>query len=478
MIVLDNKMESSSKYFDFLERLASKVAIELPNTMCDTSYKYSLSKYRESIKSIITTYQSSMSGTQINEDNSPLQKLIRTITPEIINDFLVNKMQLEYHPLITARITEIAEIPLVEQKSPEWFKLREGMISASDAGYFLKKCGAARAVDTLRLKLGLKTYPNSGAPSLTHGNTYEDVARAIYESRNQVEVAEYGILTSPTACIGASPDGIVVKCLANTFQCQSRFGRLLEIKNPYSREIDETIKPEYMVQILQQQYTTQLPICDFVETTIVDKYCTTSAGNYKAYLTLAEMLADRLDTSQPSNISRIKNHNIPVENLNKFGNEKGLLVCYQKAITPSDIRNKYIIYPLSIPYAQLEIEKWIVDTNSAQFANGFIFKEIKFWRLDVYAEKTVVYDKALFEGEYVPRLCEVWGIICKCRDLQKTASSTDMATYLEDMANQKDNPFYNANQKRNNEKKKLKSTINNTRIVSFGESNNDIELDF
>lgn len=481
MIVQDNKMEStSSKYFDFLERLASKVAIELPNKMYDTSYKYSLSKYRESIKSIITTYQSRMSGTQTYDDNSQIQQLISSITPAIIDDFLVNKMQLEYHQLITRRITEIAEIPLVEQKSPEWFKLREGMISASDAGYFLKKCGAARAVDTLRLKLGLKTYPNSGAPSLTHGNTYEDVSRAIYESRNQVEVAEYGILTSPTACIGASPDGIVVKCLADTFQCQSRFGRLLEIKNPYSREIDETIKPEYMVQILQQQYTTQLPICDFVETTIVDKYCTTSAGNYKAYLTLEEMLADQLDrnTIQSSTWqSRIKNHNIPVENLNKFGNEKGLLVCYQKAITPSDIRNKYVIYPLGMPYVQLEIEKWIVDTNSSQFADGFIFKEIKFWRLDVYAEKTVVYDQALFEGEYVPQLCNVWDIICKCRKLQKIGSA-DMATYLEDMENQKDNPFYNPNKKRNNEKKKIKSTVGTTSIVSFGESNNNIELDF
>ena len=468
---------TSSKYFDFLERLATKVAIELPNNMYNTSYKYSLSKYRESINSIITTYQSRMFD---GVDNSPIQQLISSITPVIIDDFLVNKMQNEYHhPSITAQITKIADIPLVEQKSPEWFRLREDMISASDAGYFLKKCGAARAVDTLRLKLGLKTFPNSAVPSLMHGNTYEDVARAIYESRNQVEVAEYGILTSPTSCIGASPDGIIVRCLANTFQCQSRFGRLLEIKNPYSREIDETIKPEYMVQILQQQYTTQIPICDFVETTIVDKYSTTSAGNYKAYLTLEEMLADRLDTSQPSNLSRIKNHNIPVDNLNRFGNEKGLLVWYQKVISSSDIKNKYVIYPIRNKYLQLDIEQWIVDTNSAQFANGFMFKEVKFWRLDVYAEKTIVYNQALYEGEYVPRLCHIWEIICKCRELQKNGS-VDLEAYIEDMTNQKDNPFYNENKrnKRNQKNKKMKSTVSNTSIVSFGESNNDIELDF
>ena len=95
-------------------------------------------------------------------DNGPIQQLISSITPVIIDDFLVSKMQNEYHhPSITAQITKIADIPLVEQKSPEWFRLREDMISASDAGYFLKKCGAARAVDTLRLKLGLKTFPNT-----------------------------------------------------------------------------------------------------------------------------------------------------------------------------------------------------------------------------------------------------------------------------------------------------------------------------
>jgi hypothetical protein len=198
------------------------------------------------------------------------------------------------------------------------------------------------------------------------------------------------------------------------------------------------------------------------------------------------MLGDQLNMSVANWQSRIKNRNIPVDNLNKFGNEKGLLVWYQKVVSSSanDIRNKYIMYPLNIPYRQLEIEKWIVDTNSAQFIDGFQFKEIKYWRLDVYAEKTVVYDRTVFEGNYVPRLCEIWDIICQCRDLQK-AGKTDIAAYLEDMENQKDNPFYNENKR----KKKIKPATSGTsgtsgtgstvatNVISFGDSN-DIELDF
>ena len=282
------------------------------NNMYDCKYIYTLNKYRELL---------------IQESK------IYNIEKHIVDEYLLNLIKINYVPEVETRIQEIEAIPLIEQKTPEWFKQRETMISASDSGYFLKKCGASKAVESLKIKVGLKSYCNSSAPPLMHGNTYEDVARAIYESRNSVSVTEYGILSSPTPCVGASPDGIVTKCNKDTYECQSKFGRLLEIKNPYSREIDETIKPEYMVQILQQQYTTQLPICDFVETTIVDSKCNTSNSNYKPYMNLAEMLADKLDKTNLTWKNRIKNHNIPDDNLNKFGNEKGLVICYKMQLS-------------------------------------------------------------------------------------------------------------------------------------------------
>ena len=391
----------------------------------------------------------------------------------IIDKYLIYKIKKEYIPCIKERCEDIANIPMVEQKSPEWFRLREDMISASDAGYFLKKCGISRALDSLKIKVGLKNYVNSSAPPLMHGNTYEDITRAIYESRNKVKVFEYGILSSTTDCIGASPDGIVIECLDKSFECQSKYGRLLEIKNPYSREIDNDVKPEYMVQILQQQYTTVLPICDFVETTIVDKYCRNSNPNYKPYMTLADMLADQLDKTNLAWQSRIKNKNISSENLTKFGNEKGLVVWYQKVISESDTRNKYILYPLENKYDARIIEKWIVDTNSEQFSNGFKFKEVKYWRLDVYSEKTVIYDQKTYEGDYIPRLCDVWSVIVKCKDI--IVKKCDIVGYIEDLENRKDSPFYNEN-KRKKKAKSISSTPSSTSIMST--FSNDIELEF
>jgi hypothetical protein len=400
------------------------------NNMYDYSYLYTLNGYR-------AKFIDSASKFNIDE----------TIT----NTYLLNLIKTEYYPYIKNRCDEIASIPLIEQKTPDWFLQRERMISASDSGYFLKKCGVSKAVDSLKIKVGLKKYCNSNAPPLMHGNTYEDVSRAIYESRNGVSVTEYGILNSPTECIGASPDGIVTACHNDTIECQSKYGRLLEIKNPYSREIDNTIKEEYMVQILQQQYTTQIPVCDFVETTIVDAYCNTNNSNYKPYMNLAEMLEDKLDITKPQCLARIKNKNIPADNLNKFGNEKGLLVWYKKIVSEGDVRNKYIMYPLTLAYETQAIEKWIVDTNSALWTQGYTYVCTKFWRLDVYSEKTVVYDQQTFEGDYVPKLCEIWEVIVKCNAMR--VKGQDVAAFIESLEADKDSPFYNEKKR----KKKVNS---------------------
>lgn len=445
-----------------LDGVANTMQYPLLNNMYDGVYKYTLNRYREGLRQFIKQ----------SEYNT-------VITNNDIDAYLLYKMQKEYIPCVKARIADIEKIPIVEQKSPEWFRLREDMISASDAGYFLKKCGVSKALDALKIKVGLKNYANSTAPPLMHGNTYEDITRAIYEARNQVRVFEHGILPSATNCIGASPDGMVVECLNNSFECQSRYGRLLEIKNPYSREIDNEIKPEYMVQILQQQYTTILPVCDFVETTIVDKYCRNVNPNYKPYETLNDMLNDKLNQDNPNWQARIKNTNIPVDNLTRFGNEKGIVVWYQKINAINDIRNKYILYPLQNKYDAGVIEKWIVDTNSEQFANGFSFKEVKYWRLDVYSEKTVVYDQKIYEIDYIPRLCDVWAVIMKCRDIIKKGENLE--NYVDDLENKKDCPFYNEN-KRKKKPKSISSTSSttslNTPTTIYNSEPTDFEIDF
>ena len=186
--------EEKNKILTQISSQLDKNAIHLikQNSMYDGAYVYTLNRYRNLLLNEVKHYNSSLTV-----DN--------TIDTKDVDLYLLKMMKEHYFPGLIETCKGIATIPLIEQKTPEWFKHRETMISASDAGYFLNKCGMSRAISSLKIKVGLKSYVNSSAPPLMHGNTYEDVTRAIYESRNGVSVTEYGILRSPTECIGAIP---------------------------------------------------------------------------------------------------------------------------------------------------------------------------------------------------------------------------------------------------------------------------------
>jgi hypothetical protein len=112
--------------------------------------------------------------------------------------------------------------------------------------------------------------------------------------------------------------------------------------------------------------------------------------------------------------------------------------------------------------------------NSQQLQENYLYVQTKYWRLDVYSEKTVVYDKAVFEDDYVPKLCEIWEVICKCNSM--IAKGEDVSSYVDDLENQNDSPFYNEKKR----KKKTLSPTNSTSALGSSKSKptNDIELDF
>ena len=94
-----------------------------------------------------------------------------------------------------------------------------------------------------------------------HGNKYEDVSIMLYESLYKTKVKDYGCIQHDIyEFLGASPDGIVVD--SNS----SRYGRMLEIKNPTTREITGIPKEDYWIQMQLQMETCNLNECDFLET--------------------------------------------------------------------------------------------------------------------------------------------------------------------------------------------------------------------
>ena len=94
-----SKLIEMDKTNEFLELLASKISVDLMNDLYNGTYKYTLTKYRDMLRDVITNYQ--------KKDTCP--DLVKMITLEIIDAFLVRKIQTEYYPLVSARIKEIED---------------------------------------------------------------------------------------------------------------------------------------------------------------------------------------------------------------------------------------------------------------------------------------------------------------------------------------------------------------------------------
>ena len=152
------------------------------------------------------------------------------------------------------QLEELKKIPVIEQRSPEWYEARQGLISASDFGQALNKGHYGTQRDFLIKKITGKSKEITFKAPLFHGIKFEDVASDIYCKRNRVTMNEFGLLKHPEiSYIGASPDGI------------SSNGIMLEIKCPYKRKIDGKILEQYYYQIQGQLEVANLEECDFLE---------------------------------------------------------------------------------------------------------------------------------------------------------------------------------------------------------------------
>ena len=386
---------------------------------------------------------------------------------------------------IETALAAISNHKPIAQKSPEWLAARKNLIAASESGYLLGIKSCSSMINYIKAKCNLSTSLDnlSKLDSIRHGNVYEDVSRAIYQSRHSLEVKEYGLLTtSKNSFLGASPDGIVIHeehSIGNSI-ADSRIGRLVEIKNPYDYDPSDVIKPEYAVQILQQQFVLDLPKCDFVKTNIIGASVNakTAAKGLLPYRDIDAFLADVpitliLDMETQSIALRnlrtlIKEPKVPLElpqiklkikgslktssldntllpnmlelgntpvlgNLSSKGMEKGIIIYYKDLETGQYITH---LYPLDTPYTKASILEWIKTTKETISSKTGICKTriaVEYWYLAAYFEKTLDYDSHLFENIYLPRLELVWQLIMRIRQLQALYSSELIINFIDNI---------------------------------------------
>ena len=170
----------------------------------------------------------------------------------------VDKVKMSEH------LRSLREVVQPEQRTPEWYAMRNSLITASSASKVLFSEASAFALLADKVDIKPASFScsvlNDNVP-LEWGKKYEPLSVMYYEKLYDTKVQEYGCLIHREyKFIGASPDGINIK------EDNPRLGRMLEIKNVFTREINGIPKEDYWVQMQIQMEVCDLNECDFLET--------------------------------------------------------------------------------------------------------------------------------------------------------------------------------------------------------------------
>lgn len=321
-----------------------------------------------------------------------------------------------------------------------------------------------------------------GSASIRHGMTFEDLSGALYNTFNGLTSKEYGILPDTQhPCIGASPDGIIIDVAdRENWQSLRKLGRMREIKNPTSRLINQRVPETYYWQMTQQMYVCRLPMCDFIQTAfaypnsstphafISDTLDTTpvfAAQTWQDLLkamkpieyaedeynsstnTMPESLVlDKLDwdaviklIGRETLLTQIQIHElnhvltrtvienwdsahiskIPMTNINRAGNLKGVLWCFTKPDTLGGTDFEVLFMDPAIPITTTEqISKFFQTESVSITQRGFKLEAIHYWDCKKYLEFEVEYNQGLYDnGEecVLNRLLKKWDLITAIR---------------------------------------------------------------
>ena len=188
------------------------------------------------------------------------------------------------------RIDALRKKPQPVQRTPEWYEYRHKLITASSA---YKALGSdAKIRELVKSKQGNAIiYAGTNTEGPMHwGVKYEPVSIQYYNYVNNTRVEEFGCIAHDTyTFLGASPDGI------NVLETSPLYGRMVEVKNPYTREITGNPKKEYWIQCQLQLEVCNLEECDFLETSFKEyeseeafrddgTFQKTAAGQYKGVI--------------------------------------------------------------------------------------------------------------------------------------------------------------------------------------------------
>ena len=273
------------------------------------------------------------------------------------------------------KINILREIPQPIQRTPAWYQFRWNLITASNAWkafesqstinqLIYEKCQPLKNLNDIDEEIKMVNTNTA----MHWGQKYEPLSVLIYEQKYNTKVEDFGCIQHPVyKFIGASPDGIIVD------KKSERYGRMLEIKNVVSREINGIPKKEYWIQMQLQMEVCDLDECDFLETKFIEYLDCTS---YKNDIISSDKM-------------------------------KGIIIYFH-----TKEGNPFYVYkPLEI-IDENDISKWEDDTLNLYQSEEYKYTYMKFiyWKLEVLSCVLVLRNREWFKNN-VPQLEKVWKII-------------------------------------------------------------------
>jgi putative phage-type endonuclease len=270
-------------------------------------------------------------------------------------------------------IMRLKDEPIIEQRTQEWLEMRHNMLSASNIyRAFKSQATISSLVRDKSSPLENTTYNAKGGlhNPMAWGTLFEPVSVSIYEMINKTKIGTFGCIKHKKwEFLGASPDGINV--LPTNHE---KFGKMLEIKNIYNREITGIPMSEYWVQMQLQMEVCDLPMCDFLET----RFC--------LYENIDEFIEDKYDSG-----------------------------IFRGAFIQSEDYTYSHFYLWDCWCGEIETFMFLLD-NEKKINGGFVH----FWYLEEYSCVLVKRNSNWFSA-ILPRLNETWKMILEARTVSPVA---------------------------------------------------------
>lgn len=168
-----------------------------------------------------------------------------------------------------AIVQALLQRPQIPQRTQEWYEQAQTVLTASE---FSKLFGTEREYANLVLSKACPqpitnlnprfATPTQEMNSFDWGIRFEPLIKQIFSEHWSLKIVDSGRIVHPQdGKVAASPDGILVECT----QDPTRTARLLEIKCPISRVINDTIPFEYWCQMQIQMEVSNIDECEYLE---------------------------------------------------------------------------------------------------------------------------------------------------------------------------------------------------------------------